>query len=207
MKLLSRVTAVATACALTLSIAPASYAAGPTSSSPSSASTSAVSPEAQLNQDEMAQLEKDVEVLFTKYIQNDSSGKFFVNVQNLAADGARDRAPELQQLADTFNMLGAAPAEATLEGPHSIKPGTTVQPYNAGDFAACLALNALGIPAAGASPGLIKALKEGIRAWNWGLTAKTVARIIGPTAAKALGGPVGIGVALAWGAYSCRGKL
>lgn len=53
----------------------------------------------------------------------------------------------------------------------------------------------------------IVAIKEGIRAWNWGLTARTVARILSPSAVKALGGPVGIGVALGWAAWSCRGRL
>lgn len=202
MKLISKITAVSTACLLTLTIAPASYATGTTPSSNSSVSSSD-----QLSEVEMVQLKKDVEVLFTRYIQTDSSGRFFVNVSNLTADGSQSRAPELQQLADTFNMLGDAPEEYTPGSVSRVSPGAGIQPYGAGEFASCLALNALGIPALAASPGLINVLKEGIRAWNWGLTAKTVARIIGPAAARALGGPVGIGVALGWAAVSCRGKL
>ena len=58
-----------------------------------------------------------------------------------------------------------------------------------------------------AGPALIGVIKDGIRAWNWGLTAKTVARVLGPAAVRALGGPWGIGVALGWAAYACRGEL
>lgn len=39
------------------------------------------------------------------------------------------------------------------------QPGKSVRPYGSGDFAKCVALNALRIPAAAASPGLIAALK------------------------------------------------
>lgn len=203
MKLLSKATTVSVACLLTLSLAPASHATVVSTPSTSTVSTSST----ELSPEEMKQLEKDVEILFTRYVQTDSSGRFFVNASNLAADGAQSRTAELQQLADAFNLLGSSPSVATTSASGHFKPKNSVQPNGAGEFATCMALNALGIPAAAASPALINVLKEGIRAWNWGLTAKTVARIIGPAAAKALGGPVGIGVTLGWAALSCHEKL
>ena len=108
MKLLSKVTAVSTACFMTLTIAPASYAARPALSSAPSVYSPASS-STQLSKKEMAQLEKDVEVLFTRYVQIDSSGQFFVNIKNLIADGGQSRASELQRLVNAFNLLDESP--------------------------------------------------------------------------------------------------
>lgn len=194
MKLLPRVTAVSTACVLALTLAPASHAATVEKSASSNFSYSEG-----MNQNEMDQLEKDVEILFTRYIQNDSSGKFTVNANNLKADGAANRINELTQLASALNSVDKSMGNS--------KSGGSLRPDGLGEFATCMVINGLGIPVAAASPALLNVLKDGIKAWNWGLTAKTVARIIGPAAARALGGPVGIGVSLGWAAVSCRNKL
>ena len=152
---------------------------------------------------EEEQLAEELEVLFTRYVQMNQSDVFEVNEANVVAEGHEKDLSDLQRLAEGLNALAQEKPSST-PWQHS---APVVRPLGAGEFALCVLLEGLGIPAAGASPGLIAAIKEGIRAWNWGLTARTVARILGPSVVKALGGPVGIGVALGWAAWSCRGKL
>lgn len=151
--------------------------------------------EGELSEGELAELERDVEVLFTRYLPMDKKGQFALNELALREDGKEGEAAQLEALVEVLNSESQP------------KDGPSAQPYGAGEFAVCVALNGLGIPAIGAYPGLKEAIKEGIRAWNWKLTAKTVARIVGPQVVKALGGPVGIGVALSWAAVSCRDQL
>ncbi|MGV9197178.1 hypothetical protein ACTOVL_08305 [Arcanobacterium canis] len=148
-------------------------------------------------------LAQELEILFTRYVQLGIDDSFTVNEANLRADGHADKLVDLNRLAAGLNSLGKAGARNDELG--SLVP--IAETRSAGSFALCVGVNGLGIPAAGASPGLVAAIKEGIRAWNWGLTAKTVARILGSSATKALGGPIGIGVALGWAAWTCRGEL
>lgn len=152
---------------------------------------------------EEEQLADELEVLFTRYVQLNEADIFEVNEANLIADGHEKDLLGMQRLAAGLNALSQD--NSSFGGRLPTQP--VMRPLGAGEFALCVLLEGIGIPAAGASPGLVNAIKEGIRAWNWGLTAKTVARILGPSVAKAPGGPVGIGVALGWAAWSCRGKL
>lgn len=149
------------------------------------------------------QLANELEILFTKYVQLNDADKFEVNEANLVADGHERDIAGIKRLAEGLNFLADTDAP---NAERNFNKGMMVT-RSAGSFARCVLLEGLGIPAASASPGLVAAIKEGIRAWNWGLTAKTIARILGPSVVKALGGPVGIGVALGWAAWSCRGKL
>ncbi len=180
----------------------------------SAPSASAVQPGVPgMTQQEFAELESDMQVLFTRYIQLNNKDRFEVNTANLTADGQQAQIQGLRRLTDALNTIQrtspAANKTSVKTSVAIIRRGSTptIRPANAGDFALCVALEGLGIPAAGAAPGLIAAIKEGIRAWNWGLTAKTVARILGPSTVKALGGPIAIGVSLGWAAWSCRGRL
>lgn len=152
---------------------------------------------------EEAQLAHDLEVLFTRYIQLEGDGTFRLNESNLISDGYAANIGTLSQLVDLLNT--PAPAESTQPSSSWEESGSAQ--LGAGDFALCMVVEGLGIPSAAASPGLIAAIKQGISAWNWGLTAKTVARLVGPSVAKALGGPVGIGVTLGWAAWSCKSRL
>lgn len=158
---------------------------------------------AELSAEEEQKLANDLETLFTEYIQLNDADLFEVNEANLVADGYQEKVKDLHLLADSLNEMSDKEQQAA----RGVGNEPVLVPLGAGEFALCVVVNGLGIPAAGASPGLVAAIKEGIRAWNWGLTAKTVARILGPSVAKALGGPVGIGVALGWAAYTCRDKL
>ena len=171
------------------------------------ATSVAVDSSGEISQKEMEQLEKDVETLFTRYIQMDSSGQFFVNTKNLAEDGVQDRTAELRMLSDSLNLMAEKESEQATNEIERRTPGKTLQPYGSTEFAKCVILNGLGIPALGGSPGIISAIKLGISSWNWGIAAKAVAKFLGPAVVKSLGGPVGIGVALGWSAWSCRGKL
>ncbi|EEZ91787.1 hypothetical protein HMPREF0578_1029 [Mobiluncus mulieris 28-1] len=142
-----------------------------------------------LSEVEIAQLAAELEVLFTRYVQLGANNQFAVNEANLRADGySTEQVQGLRSLSYGLNT-------------------GTFQTRDAGSFALCVAMEGLGIPGGKAHAGLIAAIKEGIRAWNWGLTAKTVARIIGASAVKALGGPVAIGVQLGIAAWNCRGEL
>ncbi|RAX23676.1 MULTISPECIES: hypothetical protein [unclassified Actinomyces] len=146
---------------------------------------------------ETEELADDLEILFTRYIPMGADGKLMVNENAVIEDGFEESLPELRMLADVMNEVDQT---------NSARGGGS-QTEGAGEFALCVALNGLGIPATGVSPGLLAAIKSGIRAWNWGLTARTVARIIGASAVKTLGGPLAIGVALGWAAVNCRGRL
>lgn len=204
MKAISRLAALTIAGALAFGCSPAAQALSPAIPE---ASTSVLEG---VEQQEIDQLANDLEVLFTEYIQQDEQGKLYVNIENLAAAGMAEKATELQFLADSLNALPPVSALSELHISHGgnlgvVRPGASTA--GVGEFAGCVVLEGLGIPAAQASPALLNTIKEGIRAWNWGLTAKTVARILGASAVKALGGPVAIGVNLGWAAYQCRGKL
>ncbi|WP_233188207.1 hypothetical protein [Actinomyces qiguomingii] len=150
-----------------------------------------------LSEAETEELADDLEVLFTRYIPMGADGKLVVNEGAVIEDGFESNLPELRLLAEALNEAGET---------SSARDGGA-QTEGAGSFALCVALKGLGIPAGKASPGLIAAIKTGIKAWNWGLTAKTVAKILGASAVKALGGPVAIGVQLAAAAFTCRGEL
>lgn len=152
---------------------------------------------------EEEQLAADLEILFTRYVQLLPGDSFTLNEANLREDGEGEQIAELQLLVDGLNRFAENEASMNSIG----APGLAITPLGVGDFAKCVALEGLGIPAAQASPGLVAAIKEGISAWNWGLTARSVAKILGTAAVKALGGPVGIGISLGWAAWSCRGKL
>ncbi|WP_341828287.1 hypothetical protein QEV60_00560 [Trueperella pyogenes] len=194
--------AAVTAGALSVATTGIATASEPTQIEPMTLQTYSVSSSA-LHDDGEQQLANELKVLFTRYVQLNSADVFEVNETNLIADGHTKDIAGLKRLAEGLNVLAHTDAP-NMEG-HFNKG--MIETRGAGDFALCVLLEGLGVPAAGASPGLVAAIKEGIRAWNWGLTAKTVAKILGPSVVKALGGPVGIGVALGWAAWSCRGKL
>lgn len=178
------ITAGAAVVALSLSTVGVASAAPVTQPDPVTTQT-----QSSLSEAEIAQLAAELEVLFTRYVQLGASNQFAVNEANLRADGyTAEQVQGLRSLAYGLNT-------------------GTFQTRDAGSFALCVAMEGLGIPGGKAHAGLIAAIKEGIRAWNWGLTAKTVARIIGASAVKALGGPVAIGVQLGIAAWNCRGEL
>ncbi|SHE25809.1 hypothetical protein [Actinomyces glycerinitolerans] len=148
---------------------------------------------------ETEELADDLEILFTRYIPMGADGKLMVNENAVIEDGFEESLPELRMLADVLNEVDQTSSGSVREG--------GMQAESTGSFALCVALKGLGVPAGKASSGLIAAIKSGIKAWNWGLTAKTVAKILGASTVKALGGPVAIGVQLAAAAFSCRGEL
>ncbi|MFC0265778.1 hypothetical protein [Alloscardovia macacae] len=166
----------------------------PTGAEPSSSS---------LTYSEESALEKDVEILFTRYIELTEEDIFIVNDTHLRADGFDQSSTDLHRLADTLNRLPHDTSTPSLITSHQ----RHIKPMGIGEFALCVAMDGIGLPRGKISSGLINAIKTGIKAWNWGLTARTVARILGASLVKSLGGPVGIGIALASAAWNCRGSL
>ena len=55
------------------------------------------------------------------------------------------------------------------------------------EFTRCTIGNAIGVGILN-TPGLIKGTVAAVKAWNWGLAAKTILRIAGPIALKGAGG-------------------
>lgn len=183
-KPLRLITAGAAVVALSLSTVGVASAAPVTQPEPVTTQT-----QSSLTEAEIAQLAAELEVLFTRYVQLGANNRFAVNEANLRADGySAEQVQGLRSLAQGLNT-------------------GTFQTRDAGSFALCMIREGLGIPSWDARADLIAAIKQGIKAWNWGLTAKTVARIVGPSVLKALGGPVGIGLTLGYAAFACRGEL
>lgn len=156
-----------------------------------------------LSADEMKKLENDLETLFTRYVVMDSSGKFNVSYENIKADGLQAGLKDFEALASAFNM--ATPPEANVAKTSSLGAFNTTQ--GVGEFAGCVLFNGLGGNIIASAPRLISSAQLAIRAWNWGLAAATVARIVGPVVVKSLGGPWGIAVNLALAAPGCTHHL
>lgn len=151
------------------------------------------------------QLAQEFESFFATYFQTAPDGSLYVNEEKVISDGMEKDLAAFQALARGIEDANAVPGRTAPSNP-SFGHGNMIAPLGFTDFAKCVALGALGIPI-GNVPGLYAAFREGLRAWNWGLTARTVARILGPAAVKALGGPAGIALALGWAAVTCRDKL
>lgn len=159
---------------------------------------------------ELKQIEKEVETLFTRYVIQGKDGLFYVNQENVYADGAQDHLQDFEQIASLFNSVPATPTSV-------VSPGTVtgvstlgkvaVDPQGAWEFTTCVLGNAIGWNILAGAPGLVSATKAAITAWNWGLAATTVARFVGPMVLKSLGGPWGLAVAFAAAAIGCKGAL
>ena len=147
--------------------------------------------------DDTTRLARDIEVLFTRYVVLDVHGNFVVNVPNIQADGYSSGLDDFIRLAAVLNSTSEKIAVSS----------TGVSPTDLGSFAVCVVEDGLGLKALKNAPQLLSVIKEGVRAWNWGLTASSVARIIGPGFVRALGGPWGLAVQLGWSAWNCRGHL
>lgn len=146
---------------------------------------------------EMKKVEEEVKTLFTRYVPV-IDGKFSVNESNLNADGLSSRVVELRNFANSMNLMALQESGAVST------PGMTT--YGGKEFAECLIRGTLGVSAT-TIPGLINAIITGVKAWNWGLVASTVARIVGPIALRSIGGPLGLAAALAGTSAACLPDL
>lgn len=181
---------------------PAAFAAPQDGSLMASASINTVSDQ------QMKQLERDIETLFTRYVVESGNGKFEVKYENIYADGAEAHLDSFEMLAESFNLLGeSSGSEFSSPGFNNSSLGKLAQPQNAGDFAWCVLSTGLGFDIIKKAPGLVDAVRTAVRAWNWGLAASTVARILGPSVVRALGDPWLIASQLGIAAYKCRGAL
>ena len=186
---------------LSISLALGSSAAISNQASAAEIDPTSVSETTTLTAQEQKELADNLKVLFTRYIPL-VNGKFTVNKSAVAADGLQSKLTDFEHTALMFNAFneGVKDENAGLYGTSAI---SNSQWWN---FAKCVLGNAIGV-GIGTSPNLIRAVITGIKAWNWGLTAASVARIVGPLALKGVGGVAGLAAALGVAAWSCRSKL
>lgn len=201
MKLSTKIASIFLSGGLLFSMSPAALASGMPLES-----VSVNSSNQELTTQEMEQFERDIEKLFTRYVVENSNGIFEVKYDNVHTDGAEDALQHFENLAYALNLGASSPEVSTGVSQFSTL-GSVVQPLGVGEFAWCVLYNGLGGNIIVNAPGLIEATKVAIRAWNWGLAATTVARIIGPVAVKSLGGPWGIAASLALAAPGCARHL
>ena len=155
---------------------------------------------------EMKQIEKDLELLFTRYVVENENGHFEVIYDNVSADGAEHGLKHFEDIAYVLNSENPVRSGGNQINTMSAL-GAATQPQGVMEFAGCVLFHGLGGDIIANAPGLIADTKDAIRAWKWGLAARTVARIIGPAAVKTLGGPWGIAASLALAAPGCTNKL
>lgn len=152
------------------------------------------------SQTEVDQLASDLEKLFTRYVTLDTNtGVYVVQKEAILLDGLTLHTAEFESIAKSMNSMGA-PAVGSSSDIRSDK--NMASTMSANSYARCVLVGALGVSVT-ATPGLVQAAATAIRAWNWGLAAKTVARIIGPIALRSVGGPWGLAAALAASAATC----
>lgn len=159
---------------------------------------------------ELKQIEKEVEILFTRYVVQGENGSFYVNQKNVYADGAQAHLQAFEQVASLFNSVPDAPASkasSSLPPQLSTLGKLSVSPQGPWEFTTCVLENAIGVNALAGAPGLINAAKVAVIAMDWGLAATAVARFVGPMVLKSLGGPWGLAVALAAAAIGCKDRL
>ena len=158
--------------------------------------------------DQIDELADNLELLFTRYIQVNADGTFVVQVENIVADGYGAHLADAYALADAFNQVGS-PAAVSLPGQFNKtgRPPALKGPAGPNEFAYCILRDGLGANIFVNAPGVLNATRDAIKAWRWGLAASTVARIAGPMAVRALGGPWGIAAGDAMAAYGCRNQL
>lgn len=150
------------------------------------------------------QLANDLEILFTRYIiQVDE--KYIVNEDAIIEDGYVEQLEDFQTVATGFN--DTANYLKTKSFAEEAEHGDVTTAKSAGNYAKCVILGALGIPATAFTYATWTTITTAISAWNWGLAASTIVRALGPAfiggLGKAIGGPAVIASALAVAAVSC----
>lgn len=156
---------------------------------------------------QQAEFESGLETLFTTYVVLDGD-TYVVNEDAAQRDGYAGSITDFHTVADALNMAGHYRLPSEVESAPSTGTGDIATfRFNAGDFAKCLVGSVLGIPVSAFGAGTWSAIVTAIKAWNWGLAAKTIARALGPAflkgAGKYLGGPAVIAATLAGGAAVC----
>lgn len=159
-----------------------------------SAGSSLYSPE------EVDALAQELEKIFTDYVTAGEDGIYRVDEAAVKADG---KLGDIEGYRGFAMMMNSDLAE-TRSPNRATSPSHGVMGVE--EFTRCTIGNAIGVGILN-TPGLIKGTVTAVKAWNWGLAAKTILRIAGPIALKGAGGLPGLAAQLAVAAWSCRDKL
>ncbi|MBT1035113.1 hypothetical protein KJY78_01920 [Canibacter sp. lx-45] len=142
------------------------------------------------------QLASDLEFIFTHYLPVNDQGRVYVNEAYIKAAGYESKLSDFYALAYAVNSLDGKKQNSY----------ATASVMGVPEFVECIGDRLLGFSVR-KFPGILRAIREGVRARNWGLTARTVARIFDPFLVRALGGPARIAISLGAAALACHRKL
>ena len=142
-------------------------------------------------------VEAEVTTIFERYLQQDSEGRWSVNVEAVRQDGAPEA--ELQRIAEGFNVpIGKYVFPGSEDKGTSGKGASPQHQFGSGEWGKCV-LNRVvpGVFEAGAVGGIVAWLSKG----KYAQVASYLIRVVGPAALK--GGGVGLVASLAVGAAWC----
>ena len=142
-------------------------------------------------------LEAEVTTIFERYLQQDSEGRWSVNVEAVRKDGAPEA--ELQRIAERFNVpIGKYVFPGSKDKGAGGKGASPQYQFGSGEWGKCV-LNRVvpGVFEAGAGGGIVAWLTKG----QYARVASYLIRVVGPAALK--GGGVGLVASLAVGAAWC----
>ena len=142
-------------------------------------------------------VEAEVTTIFERYLQQDSEGRWSVNVEAVRQDGAP--AAELQRIAEGFNVpIGKYVFPGSEDKGTSGKGASPQHQFGSGEWGKCV-LNRVvpGVFEVGAGGGIVAWLAKG----KYAQVASYLIRVVGPAALK--GGGVGLVASLAVGAAWC----
>lgn len=162
-----------------------------------SAGSSLYSPE------EVDALAQELEKIFTDYVTAGEDGIYRVDEAAVKADG---KLGDIEGYRGFAMMMNSDLAETRSPNRATSPSHGVIGVMGVEEFTRCTIGNAIGVGILN-TPGLIKGAVAAVKAWNWGLAAKTILRIAGPIALKGAGGLPGLAAQLAVAAWSCRDKL
>ena len=142
-------------------------------------------------------VEAEVTTIFERYLQQDSEGRWSVNVEAVRQDGAPEA--ELQRIAEGFNVpIGKYVFPGSEDKGTSGKGASPQHQFGSGEWGKCV-LNRVvpGVFEVGAGGGIVAWLAKG----KYAQVASYLIRVVGPAALK--GGGVGLVASLAVGAAWC----
>ena len=142
-------------------------------------------------------VEAEVTTIFERYLQQDSEGRWSVNVEAVRQDGAPEA--ELPRIAEGFNVpIGKYVFPGSEDKGTSGKGASPQHQFGSGEWGKCV-LNRVvpGVFEVGAGGGIVAWLAKG----KYAQVASYLIRVVGPAALK--GGGVGLVASLAVGAAWC----
>ena len=142
-------------------------------------------------------VEAEITTIFERYLQQDSGGRWSVNIEAVRQDGAPEA--DLQRIAERFNVPIGKYVFPEAEGKEAGEKGASPQhQFGSGEWGKCV----LNIVAPGVFEG---GVEGGVLAWltrgQYARVASYLIRVVGPTALKGAG--IGMVASLAAGTAWC----